>query len=92
MTATKRSDMKSANRSLIFILIILLLLGAAFAGLHGAGRWLVREDPLARADVIFVLSGGLPARAEEAGRFFTWATRLKCGSAGQLVLRTNCKG
>ena len=65
--------MKSVNRkrSLICILVILLLLGAALAGLDGAGRWLVREDPLARADVIFVLSGGLPARAEEAGKIFS---------------------
>ena len=70
--ATRRLDMKSVNRkrSLICILVILFLLGAALAGLDGAGRWLVREDPLARADVIFVLSGGLPARAEEAGKIF----------------------
>src|ERR1019366_4828614 len=68
----KTVDMKSSNRkrSLICVLIILLLLGAALVGLRDAGRWLVREDPLARADVIFVLSGGLPARAEEAGKVF----------------------
>jgi uncharacterized SAM-binding protein YcdF (DUF218 family) len=58
------------KRRLIRILIILFLLGAALAGLRGAGRWLVREDALSRADVIFVLSGGLPARAEEAGKVF----------------------
>ena len=64
--------MKSANRkrSLIGVSIILLLLGAALVGSRGMGRWLVREDPLARADVIFVLSGGLPARAEEAAKIF----------------------
>jgi uncharacterized SAM-binding protein YcdF (DUF218 family) len=28
------------------------------------------DDPLSRADVIFVLSGGMPYRAEEAGKVF----------------------
>ncbi len=64
--------MKSANRkrSLAFILVILVLLCGLLAVARGAGRWLVREDPLGRADVIFVLSGGLPARAEEGGKIF----------------------
>jgi uncharacterized SAM-binding protein YcdF (DUF218 family) len=71
--ATRRLDMKSVNRkrSLICILVILLLLGAALVGLRDAGRWLVREDSLARADVIYVLSGGMPGRAEEAGKIFS---------------------
>lgn len=38
--------------------------------LRGAGRWLVREDSLSRADWIVVLSGGLPYRAEEAATVF----------------------
>lgn len=42
----------------------------AFVASRGAGRWLVREDPLAKADEIVVLSGTMPARAEEAGRVF----------------------
>ena len=50
--------------------ITLLIAGGVMAGFRNAGRWLVREDPLSRADVIFVLSGGLPHRAEEAGRIF----------------------
>jgi uncharacterized SAM-binding protein YcdF (DUF218 family) len=37
---------------------------------RGTGRWLVREDPLASADAIVVLSGSMPARAEETGRIF----------------------
>jgi uncharacterized SAM-binding protein YcdF (DUF218 family) len=37
---------------------------------RGAGRWLVREDPLVSADEIVVLSGSMPARAEEAARIF----------------------
>lgn len=49
----------------------LLLLAALVCGtlaFRGAGRWLVREDTLSRADVIVVLSGGLPYRAEEAAK------------------------
>lgn len=48
----------------------ILALCAAFAVLafRGAGRWLVCNDALRPADVIVVLSGGMPWRAEEAGR------------------------
>jgi uncharacterized SAM-binding protein YcdF (DUF218 family) len=49
--------------------IVLLLLGGVFA-FRGVGRWLVREDPLMHADVIVVLSGSLPARAEEAAAIY----------------------
>ena len=48
----------------------MLLCAAAVLALRGAGRWLVREDPLAPADTIVVLSGGLPWRAKEAARIF----------------------
>ncbi len=37
---------------------------------RNAGHWLVREDPLGKADVIVVLSGGLPFRAEGAASVF----------------------
>jgi uncharacterized SAM-binding protein YcdF (DUF218 family) len=47
-----------------------LVLLVAIALFRGAGRWLDREDPLSRADVIFVLGGGMPQRAEEAGKVF----------------------
>lgn len=60
---------KTAKLGLIG-LVLLLTAVAAVAGFRNAGRWLVRDDPLSRADVIFVLSGGLPYRAEEAGRVF----------------------
>src|SRR5262245_19213748 len=62
-------DAKLTRRLLLF-LILLVLLGAAVAGLRGVGRWLVREDPLSSADVIVILSGRMPYRAEEAGRVF----------------------
>ncbi len=51
-------------------LAILLIMAAALAVFRREGRWLNREDPLAHADVIFVLSGGLPQRAEEAAKVF----------------------
>ena len=46
--------------------LLLLLLIAVIILARGAGRWLFREDPLAHADAIVVLSGGLPFRAEGA--------------------------
>jgi uncharacterized SAM-binding protein YcdF (DUF218 family) len=58
------------RNSAVVLLIFVLVVVAALAGFRHAGRWLVREDPLARADVIFVLSGGLPYRAEEAAKVF----------------------
>ncbi len=42
----------------------------ASAVFRNAGHWLVREDPLGKADVIVVLSGGLPFRAEGAADVF----------------------
>lgn len=53
---------------LALILIVALVAVALFA--RNAGRWLVCEDPLAKADVIVVLSGSMPYRAEEAARVF----------------------
>ena len=38
--------------------------------LRGTGRWLIRQDPLHPADVIVILSGSMPWRAEEAVRLF----------------------
>ena len=51
------------------MLTLIILIAAVFA-FRGAGRWLNREDPLSHADVIFVLSGGLPERAQEAAKVF----------------------
>ena len=61
--------MRTAKLSLLCLLTLLILV-AALAGFRNAGRWLTREDPLSSADVIFVLSGGMPYRAEEAGKVF----------------------
>jgi uncharacterized SAM-binding protein YcdF (DUF218 family) len=55
----------------IYLLAILLLLTVTSAAVfRNAGHWLVREDPLGKADVIVVLSGGLPFRAEGAADVF----------------------
>jgi uncharacterized SAM-binding protein YcdF (DUF218 family) len=54
--------------SALAILALLLVIGAAV--FRNAGRWLVREDPLGKADVIAVLSGNLPFRAEGAAGIF----------------------
>ncbi|MFI5091946.1 MAG: YdcF family protein [Candidatus Acidiferrales bacterium] len=58
------------SRRRIGIFVLLALLIGAVIAVRGAGRWLVREDPLARADMIVVLSGGLPYRAEAAATVF----------------------
>jgi uncharacterized SAM-binding protein YcdF (DUF218 family) len=68
---------------LLFVLVI-----AAF--LH-AGTWLVREDPSQKAQIVVVLSGGLPERALAAADEFkasgakeVWLTRpLQPGAAMQ---------
>jgi uncharacterized SAM-binding protein YcdF (DUF218 family) len=81
--------MKTAKLSLLGLLIIFVL-GAGLAAFRGTGRWLVREDPLSPADVIFVLSGAMPQRAEEAGKVFgmgyapeVWVSRPQ-SPAGEL--------
>ena len=70
------------RRRVIFLVVVLVLCVAAVVAFRGIGRWLVREDPLAHTDIIVVLSGGIPARAEEAAELFrmgyardVWITR-----------------
>jgi uncharacterized SAM-binding protein YcdF (DUF218 family) len=57
------------KRARLFVLA-LLILAAVVVAFRGAGRWLEREDPLAHADVIFVLSGAMPQRAAEGAKVF----------------------
>ena len=69
------------------ILLFLLAVGA----LLRAGSWLVREDPPQKAQIVVVLSGGLPERALAAADEFkasgakeVWLTRpLQPGAAMQ---------
>jgi uncharacterized SAM-binding protein YcdF (DUF218 family) len=69
-------------RAIVFLLVAFALIIAAVAAFRATGRWLVRPDPLAPADAIAVLSGSMPARAEEAAQLFrmgyahrVWITR-----------------
>jgi len=59
---------KTARFQLLFLLVLLMVVG--WFGFRNLGRWLIREDPLSSADVIFVLSGAMPPRAEEAAKVF----------------------
>ncbi len=63
--------MKRRNifRAAIVAVVLALIVLGIFA-FRGAGRWLIREDALRPAGVIVVLSGAMPARAEEAARIF----------------------
>jgi uncharacterized SAM-binding protein YcdF (DUF218 family) len=72
----------SVVRRLLVLALAVAILGAAAAAFRGAGRWLVRPDPLERAEVIAVLSGSMPYRAEEAANIYrigyapeVWVTR-----------------
>ena len=60
---------RTAKLSLLCFFTLLILV-AALTGFRNTGRWLTREDPLSSADVIFVLSGRMPYRAQEAGKVF----------------------
>jgi uncharacterized SAM-binding protein YcdF (DUF218 family) len=60
---------KHSFRNVLLLVALVVCVAGVFA-FRGAGRWLVREDALGPADAIVVLSGSMPARAEEAARIF----------------------
>jgi|SRR5580704_2065099 uncharacterized SAM-binding protein YcdF (DUF218 family) len=75
MRATDKSSLRVSGRRrrpgvgfLAILALVLVVVGAAV--FRNAGRWLVREDPLGKADVIVVLSGGLPFRGEGAASIY----------------------
>ena len=86
------SQFRLPRRALLWLgaLNIVLFLLAITAFLH-AGTWLVREDPAQKAQIVVVLSGGLPERALAAADEFkasgakeVWLTRpLEPGAAMQ---------
>lgn len=70
------------NRRLIVAVVLLATGLAAVIAFRNAGRWLVRQDPIAPADAIVVLSGAMPYRAEGAADLYrqkyapeVWVTR-----------------
>jgi uncharacterized SAM-binding protein YcdF (DUF218 family) len=87
----KETSKKDSSRSrtavtcrLAGLIVLLTVFAVAVLGFRGAGRWLIREDPLTRSDVIVVLSGSMPYRAEEAAKVFrmgyapeVWLTRAE---------------
>ena len=61
------------RRSLRFLTIaavIAAILACAAFLFRNSGRWLIRQDALSHADVILVLSGSMPHRAEEAAKLY----------------------
>ncbi len=65
-----RSVARRRRLLLRWTLLVILLLAIGTVAFRDAGYWLVREDPLGKADVIVVLSGGLPYRADGAASLF----------------------
>lgn len=78
-----RPDVETRCRCWRPILIVAAALCiAAITMFLGIGRWLVVEDPLAKAEAIVVLSGRMPLRAMEAAKLYragyapeVWLTR-----------------
>jgi uncharacterized SAM-binding protein YcdF (DUF218 family) len=71
MAREPSSRIESKNRRwLAFLAAVVALAILAFCAFRNAGRWLVREDTLVKADEIYVLSGKMPERAEEAADLF----------------------
>lgn len=82
-TTETRNQKRLATRPQTFAALLLVILAVAgIFAFRGLGRWLVREDPLAHADLIVVLSGSMPYRAEAAATIYrqgyapeVWITR-----------------
>jgi uncharacterized SAM-binding protein YcdF (DUF218 family) len=71
-----------ARRRSILVAVVLAIVVAGIFAFRGLGRWLIRQDPLAHADAIVVLSGSVPYRAEGAADVYrqgyaseVWITR-----------------
>lgn len=67
-SATSSGRKRRLRWALLLIVVLALVIGTM--AFRDAGYWLVREDPLAKADVIVVLSGGMPYRANGAANLF----------------------
>jgi uncharacterized SAM-binding protein YcdF (DUF218 family) len=85
-------------RFVVAAFLVVLAAAGTFA-FRGLGSWLVREDPLVSADVIVVLSGSMPSRAEEAARLFranyapeVWVSRPTSPAASLAALGISYAG
>src|SRR5438094_599705 len=58
------------RRSIIVAAAACCFTALALAAFSSVGRWLVVEDPAAKARAIAVLSGGMPVRALEAAKLY----------------------
>ena len=81
-SANQPASLRRFSFRIVALAIVVALVAAAVLTVRGVGRWLIREDALEPADVIVVLSGSMPYRAEEAARIFrlgyareVWLTR-----------------
>lgn len=77
-----RNGIMKWRRAAIWGAVLVAVAVLGIAGFRGAGRWLVREDPVGHADAILVLSGSMPYRAEGAVQIYRegyareiWLTR-----------------
>jgi hypothetical protein len=81
MPATDNSSRRVSGRrrrfGIGFLLALLVAIGVGV--FRNAGHRLVREDSLRKTDVIVVLSGGSPFRAEAVGAFSKSDMRRRCG-------------
>ncbi|HEX4076491.1 MAG TPA: YdcF family protein [Candidatus Acidoferrales bacterium] len=68
--SVSRSRSSHRARTIVILLVAFALVTGVVLTFRAIGRWLVRPDPLAPADAIAILSGSMPARAEEAARLF----------------------
>jgi uncharacterized SAM-binding protein YcdF (DUF218 family) len=64
------SRRRHRRRALIALAVFVLLSVLIVLAFLHVGQWLVVEDPIAPANAIVVLSGGLPERAMEAARIY----------------------
>lgn len=83
----------SRRRWLLSAVALMVLVSLAAYAFQNAGVWLVREDPLEKAQFVLVLSGGLPDRALAAAEIFrashareVWLTRPRQPAAAMQQL------
>lgn len=92
--ADSKARLRRSHRAFLLLgacSILLLLLAAAF---FHAGTWLVREDAPQKAQIVVVLSGGLPERAlaaadefKASGASAVWLTRPRQPGAAMQELQ-----